>query len=476
MYGMNFLFLQFDSEFCQLSEDPSPSFLGPFPRGEVSLIAGAPASFKTTLLILMMISAVIGKTLLPGFPVVAPMRVRALFLESRRRVLAKRIRAVCEAHGLDFQTVIEALSKHAEVVLSLDGFNSLDDAISPNNVDAPKAQLILIDTFSRAFDGDNERDDIELTKFVARLEKAAREHDNAGVLLSHHLTKTGSGSGTDRIRGGGGLVAAARFAATLSARKGIIDFQIVKNNDGPMKNYRFQSSVVEMEHNVSSVTLHELDETGEVFQMKKEFSLISQFLQDSKKPLIKRDFDRNSTYLKELAAFLETRIGEHYSARSLRTLVEESVEGGFIQEREVLRGRKRVREFVAPIDTTKIPREAVPGTTKPESKSTMKIVVQIFNSICEYLSDPKNRIVTRTEIEDLGSLPIIQLTKHVSEEIGREISTAKVSEAILLFLDNDKFGCAPVRWRNRDDQQYLSMNNRYEKASSKWHQFVANAC
>ena len=209
------------------------------PRGHVIILGGHGGGGKTTL------AATIAAHVAPGTPWagldVVQGRVLFVTLEDPAELVRWRLRAICDAYGLDAFAVARSLvifdgTESDACALACEVFANGRTTVEPTasmrqlRDAANGADLIVIDNASDAFDG-NENDRRQVRTFVRALAKIGRDN-NAAVLLLAHIDKAAAryGSQGNSYSGSTAWHNSARSRLALVDSDGAIELRHEKAN------------------------------------------------------------------------------------------------------------------------------------------------------------------------------------------------------------------------------------------------------
>ena len=175
--------------------------------GTVSLIIGEPRTLKSMAAMNMAVGVALGTPTVIGFKIVRQGPVIYVLEEGSRFFVAKRLGAMLDAMEPSDRDFTRSHLK----IFFRKGIK-LDDEVSiarlNRNMEAIRPAFVVIDTFGRAFSGDENKKN-EVQPALDNLERLAEAHDTA-ILLVHHANKDGKGSKTNRARGSGAIVASVQ--------------------------------------------------------------------------------------------------------------------------------------------------------------------------------------------------------------------------------------------------------------------------
>lgn len=233
-------------------------FDGIIPAEIVGCIAAPGGTGKSFLILTLALSAVTGKTLLPAFAPVGPMRVIALFGEDAFAQVARRLQSVAYVfeNALDHDEVDAAINDRLRLLCgnakplteTKDGTVRASAFYYRLLAQAKTADLILIDPLSKFHGLPTENDNVGASQLMNLIQGLAASN-GATVLFAHHFNKAAMKErDTDRQaapRGASAFIDESRWAAVLQvfnddlARRFDIDpidagryleLQVVKDN------------------------------------------------------------------------------------------------------------------------------------------------------------------------------------------------------------------------------------------------------
>lgn len=204
--------------------DPPRDILPGMPLGEFGLLTAEAKAGKSFLAALMALAVAtgedLGNTLAPEYP--GGSRVLFVTLEESEPRLLRRLAAICEHYGLlddDTAPLLSNLriSARGDTVWPAVSIGQMDDAVDVirNTIATHRAKFVVLDPLAQF---QVEESNEVLHAFGGRLNEAAIDHDCC-IVLVHHMRKRIAANEEitlDSVRGGGALVAAARFVLALT--------------------------------------------------------------------------------------------------------------------------------------------------------------------------------------------------------------------------------------------------------------------
>jgi len=220
------------------------------PRGTVALLASPGGTGKSTLVMQLVLSVASGLRWLDTFDVVQPGTVCVWSGEDDDEDMHRRAYSVASAlpGGLDalpegWEGRVWRVATNGEDSRFVD---RKDDALDETlffasvreQVEALQPVLVVLDPASR-FMGTDENDNAQATRWVTLVEQLKNIASKPTVLVLVHTSKGADLTNQEAIRGASGMVAGARWAATLSRRTldgdtfDLLQLRRVKNNRCP---------------------------------------------------------------------------------------------------------------------------------------------------------------------------------------------------------------------------------------------------
>jgi hypothetical protein len=215
----------------------------------ITLLAGEPASYKTTIALLMAKAISEGEPYM-GIPTVKK-GILFIDLESGRKFLKKKFKKILNnEEGFN----IFILSKENQ------NFKTIFSPEFENLIEIAKGGVVIIDSFRRAFTGDEDKSEI-VNNVMNRLRELALKH-NVSFILLHHRGKNPE----NEYRGSSDILASVDIAYSITRgreeKKDILTLRGIKNRYGEEKNYTWKI-------NESDTTIT-IEDYGEVIRQEKE--------------------------------------------------------------------------------------------------------------------------------------------------------------------------------------------------------------
>ncbi|MFZ4706814.1 MAG: AAA family ATPase [Bacteroidales bacterium] len=209
------------------------------PRKGTAVLAGKPDTGKSQFARQLCITVALGFPDFLGFKINSAHR-SALYvstedsMEATTYLMTKQFKGLNQSAQKNLRFIFSDTSDQEEVL------SSLEQALAESPVD-----LIVIDSFSDIFKGDNNNNNMAMRHSVKPFDLIAKKH-NCLILFIHHINKGAyrQAPGQEHIQGGAGLVQKVRLALQLS--EGIDDVRflsVVKGNYCP-REYKTNSFIL----------------------------------------------------------------------------------------------------------------------------------------------------------------------------------------------------------------------------------------
>jgi RecA-family ATPase len=202
-------------------------FRGSVYRGTLSLLAAEGGVGKSYLSLEMALSVALGMKILNAFEPIQPGRVLCLYGEDPREVVAQRLDAIRETHGLRHEQIDAAVRNHrlecvcggVEPLLHFDAHGHAEESKAYRELRRRCAMqrydLVIIDPLIAWGGLVNENDNAAMDKVADCLKRLAVACVG-GVLGIHHASKSGSAQlNQASARGGSALACACRWVANM---------------------------------------------------------------------------------------------------------------------------------------------------------------------------------------------------------------------------------------------------------------------